>query len=286
MTFSRRPRGLTLVEALVAIGLALLLGVVMVRMISSGLSSHRKATESRDAQAGSRNVMGQLVAELRSAAVPPLSGPLVVTPVFWPGVWGADQEPATTDPFYPREEQTLAGEDLELDVATNRVVYVRMAESDPQPDDGPLDRFALVELLVPKEFPHTIERRIHPVSIQGGALTRTQVQGADGVVRDGWTLDPGYLDAQQPTNPDIIFDAGKDARVTFRVGHRTFEPASDPGRTRYPQIFSPGVFRVDVAVAIGSNGPEAFTTAWPDVGRWSTLREETTELKIPSVRQN
>ncbi len=281
---SVRPRGLTLVEGLVASTLALLLGIVMVKMISSGLSAHRKGTETRDAQAGTRNVMGQLVAELRSAAVPPLTEPLVVTPVFWPGVWGAAQEQASPDPFYPREEQEVG--DLELDLATNRVVYIRMAESEPGPDDGPLDRFALVELLVPKEFPNVIERRVHPVSVQGGALIRAEVEGADGVVRNGWILDLAFLDAQEVGEPDIIFDAGKDARVTFRVGHRTFEPASDPGRTRYPQIFNPGVFRVDVAVAIGSNGTEAFTTAWPEVEQWSTLREETTELKIPSVRQN
>lgn len=279
-----RSRGLTLVEALVASTLALLLGIVMVKMISSGLSAHRKGTETRDAQAGTRNVIGQLVAELRSAAVPPLTEPLVVTPVFWPGVWGADQEQASSDPFYPRERQEVG--DQELDIATNRVVYIRMAESEPQPDDGPLDRFALVELLVPKEFPNVIERRVHPLTAQDGALIRGEVEGADSVVRNGWILDLAFLDAQEVGEPDIIFDAGKDARVTFRVGHRTFEPASDPGRTRYPQIFNPGVFRVDVAVAIGSDGSEAFTTAWPEVEQWSTLREETTELKIPSVRQN
>lgn len=281
---SARLRGLTLAEGLVASTLALLLGIVMVKMISSGLSAHRKGTETRDAQAGTRNVMGQLVAELRSAAVPPLTEPLVVTPIFWPGVWGAAQEQPSADPFYPREKQEVG--ELELDIATNRVVYVRMAESEPLPDDGPLDRFALVELLVPKDFPNQIERRVHPVTAQDGALIRAEVEGADGVVRNGWILDLAFLDAQEAGEPDIIFDAGKDARVTFRVGHRTFEPASDPGRTRYPQIFNPGVFRVDVAVAIGSNGTEAFTTAWPENEQWSTLREETTELKIPSVRQN
>ncbi|MFA5507367.1 MAG: hypothetical protein WC314_00065 [Vulcanimicrobiota bacterium] len=278
-------RGLTLIEALVAGFLALLLGLVMVRMLGSGLSAHRKGAQSRDAQAGARNVVNLVVAELRSAAVPPLSEPVVISPVFWPGVWGAEQEGASTDLFYPREEQE-AGEGLELDLATNRVIYVRMSESKVEPTGGPLDAFALVELLVPKDKPGTLERRIYPLVALGGALVQEQVEGADGAARDGWMVDLSLLEGQSPINSDIIYDAGKDARVSFRVGHRTFEPASDPGRTRYPQPFDPGVYRVDVAVAIGSNGEGALTSAWPRSEEWETLREETTELKIPSVRQN
>jgi hypothetical protein len=282
----RRQRGLTLTEGIIATTLALLLGLVMVKMISSGLGAHKKGTQSRDAESGVRSVMGILVAELRSASVPPLSEPLLVTPVFWPGVWGANQETGSLGDFYARDKED-AGNSLERDLATNRVVYVRSMESDPDPDDGPLDQFALVELLVPEDHPGVIERRVHPLLVTGGALVRQQVEGADGTMRDGWLLDISYLESQTAPNiPDIIYDAGKNARVTFRVSHRTFQPASDPGRTRYPQLFDPGVFRVEVAVAIGSDGAEALTTAWPQRNDWSTLREETTELKIPSVRQN
>lgn len=259
----------------------------MVKVISSGLSAHKKGTQSRDAESGVRNVLSMLVAELRSASVPPLSEPLVVTPVFWPGVWGGEQEPGSGDPFYLRELKAVGDGDEERDLATNRVVYIRAMESDPEPDDGPLDRFALVELLVPKDSPGVIERRVHPVVALDGALVKEQVEGADGAEREGWILDHSFLQSQTaPENPDIIYDAGKNARVTFRVSHRTFQPASDPGRTRYPQLFDPGVFRVEVAVAVGADGVEAYTTAWPRKEDWSTLREETTELKIPSVRQN
>lgn len=281
----RRAFGITLTEGIVAATLAVVLGVLMVKLIGSGLGAHRKGTESRDAEVGVRNVVGMLVAELRSAAVPPLSDPLVVTPVFWPGVWGADQESGTSDEFYPRERQEV--EEIEQDIATNRVVYVRMTEAEPEPGDGPLDRFAVVELVVPKETPNLIERRVHPLLALGGPLIRQKVTGAGGGVQDGWLLDLDYIqDYEEKENPDIIYDAGQDARVAFRVSHRTFEPASDPGRTRYPQLFDPGVFRVEVAVAIGADGEQAMTTAWPQGSDWSTLREETTELKIPSVRQN
>jgi hypothetical protein len=282
----RRALGLTLTEAIIATTLALLLGLLMVKMISSGLDAHKKGTQSRDAESGVRSLVGMFVAELRSASVPPLSEPMVVTPVFWPGAWGAEQELGTGDAFYLREEQD-AGDGNERDLATNRLVYVRTLETDPEPDDGPLDRFVLVELLVPKDSPAVIERRVHPLQTAGGALTQKQVEGADGVTREAWVLDLSFLESQTPPeNPDIIYDAGKNARVAFRVSHRTFQPASDPGRTRFPQLFDPGVFRVEVAVAVGSDGAEAFTTAWPQKDDWSTLREETTELKIPSVRQN
>ena len=278
-------RGLTLPEALIGSAIALALGIVMVKMLSSGLSAQKKGTESRDAQVGLRNVMGTLSAELRSAAVPPLTDPRVITPVFWPGAWGATQEPAVSDPFYLREEIELDEEGSKRDLASNRLVYVRLSETDPGPAAGPLARFALVELLVPSERPSVIERRLHSLEMVGGLLSTQMVTGADGVSREAWVLDPALL-ASQPTpeQPVILYDAGPNARVAFRVGHRTFEPASDPGRSRYPQIFDPGVFKVDVA--IGISRVSADTGAWPQLSEWSTLREETTEIRIPAVRQN
>lgn len=279
-------RGITLTEALLGGALALFLGVVMVRLISSGLSTHSKGSQTRDAQAGVRNVVGLLVAELRSAAVPPLAEPLVVTPVFWPGVWGAAQEISPSDPFYLRETSALEG-DLEQDLASNRLVFVRASENVSETASSPLEQFALVELLVPKDRPNVIERRVHSLASLNAALEKGQVEGADGTQRSAWLLNLSTLDAVEASpNPDILYDAGTDARVAFRVSHRSFEPVSDPGRTRYPQLFDPGVFKVEVAVGIEANEGEAVPSSWPEPADWSTLREETTELRIPAVRQN
>lgn len=279
--------GLTLVEAIIATTLALVLGLLMVKLLTSGLGAHSKGAESRDAQAGVRNLVAILVAELRSSTAPPVASPLVVTPVFWPGVWGAEQELSTFGDFYPREEQALPESSLEVDSATNRVLYVRTREDIIDTETGPLAPFALVELFVPESRPNVVERRLHSLTGLNAFLKKNQVTGADGELRDAWLLDVGALAALPPSEqPEVVFDAGPDAKVSFRVSHRTFEPTGDPGRTRYPQQFDPGVFRVEVAVAVGAESSDAVDPPWPEKSQWSTLREEATELRIPAVRQN
>lgn len=281
-----RCRGLTLVEALIATGLALLLGLLMVKLLSSGLGAQSKGAQSRDAQSGVRNLLGILVAELRSAVAPPLAEPLVVTPVFWPGAWGADQELAQPSFFYPRERLPNA-DGGETDSAVNRLFYVRSTETPADPTLGPLASFALVELFIPSERPGTVERRIHLLTGLDAFLKKGQVQGADETQREAWLLDIQAVEALEPSlEPDVLFDAGPQARVAFRVSHRTFEPVSDPGRTRFPQIFDPAVFRLTVVIAIGEKEPMDIPLAWPQKEAWATFREESTELKIPSVRQN
>jgi len=283
----RSRQGLTLTEAIVAATLAVVLGLLMLKLLTSGLGAHRKGAESRDAQSGVRNVISLLVAELRSATPPPLASPLVVTPVFWPGVWGSEQELSSPSGFYLREERPVGEEDEELDVATNRLVYVRAREDEVDPEGGPLAPFALVELLVPEDRPHQIERRIHSLEGLNVPLLKREVSGADETEREGWLLDMDTLLAlPAPENPDILYDAGPDARVAFRVSHRTFAPIGDPGRTRYPQLFEPGVFRVEVAVAVNRLKDSSALQAWPEKADWSTVREDGTELRIPSVRQN
>lgn len=275
---------MTVTEALVGGAIALALGVVMVRMLSAGLGTHGKAVQSRDAEAGVRNLLGQLVAELRSAAVPPLSDPATSTPVFWPGVWGAEQELANLGPFYPREERLL-DDGVEGDTATNRLLYVRVSESVGESAASPLDGFVLVELLVPEERPSVLERRIH--SLNSTLLQRRTVTTASGSSQPGWVLDPAQLQSySSPGEPDILYDAGPGSRVALRVSHRTFKPVSDPGRTRYPDLFDPGAFKLEVAVALQPKSEAAALEPWPDKTQWSTLREETTEIRIPAVRQN
>jgi hypothetical protein len=280
-------RGITLTEAVIATALALVLGLLMLKLLTSGLGAHRKGAESRDAQAGVRNLIGLLVAELRSATPPPLADPLVMTPVFWPSVWGAEQELSASGSFYPRAESAATSGTDQVDAATNRVVYVRATEDARGSEEGPLAPFALVELFVAVDRPGAVERRVHSLTGLDVALKKGKVKGADGLIREGWLLDPLVLEALPPAaQPDIVFDAGPDAQVAFRVSHRTFEPAADPGRTRYPQLFEPGVFRVEVSIAIGAKDRGATPKAWPEPEDWSTFREEATELRIPAVRQN
>lgn len=283
----RRTRGLTLAETIVAIVLALLLGILMLKLLISGLGAHSKGAESRDAQAGVRNLVSLLVAELRSSSVPPLAEPLVISPVFLPGVWGGDQEPAGVSEFYPRAQVGDASTPEGTDEVTNRVVYVRTKENLGASDQGPLDPFVLVELFVPQERPWLVERRFHKLDGLDSLMKKERVQGADGQEREAWVLDLPALEALETEGPsDILFDAGPEARVAFRVSHAVFQPVSDPGRTRYPELFEPGVFRLAVAVAIRPKSESATQKPWPDVKDWSTMREESTEIRIPVVRQS
>lgn len=279
-------KGLTLSEALVATSLTLILGIVMMKLLSSGLGAHSKGSQSRDAQAGVRNVISLVVAELRSSAPLPLSDPSPVTPVFWPGVWGASQE-LTQLPNYPRVTEAHSNGRDQSDSATNRLVYVRAREDNAPAGQGPLAAYVLVELVVPVDRPSVIERRIHTLNDINSPLLARNVDGANGDRTRGWLLDMGILDGATPAGgSEVVYDAGKDARVSFKVSHLTFNPSADPGRTRYPQLFEPGVFRLEVAIAVKAESANATTSPWPQTDEWSTIRQEATEIRIPSVRQN
>ena len=144
-----------------------------------------------------------------------------------------------------------------------------------------------MELFVPKDRPHQIERRIHALVGSTVPMLVRNVNGADRKSRRAWSFEPSPLDSERPVeNPDVVFDSGSGTRVAFKVSHRTFRPQADPGRTRYPQLFDPGVFKVEVAVAIDKSDETVELHSWPSKENWETLREEMTELRIPSVRQN
>lgn len=267
--------------------LALFLGVLTVKLLSSGLGAHSKGAESRDAQAGVRSLISILVSELRSSSVPPLAEPLVISPVFWPGVWGADQESGAGSEFYPRIQLGDAEAPEETDLSTNRVIYVRIKDGASDPGAGPLEPFLLVELFVPQDRPWLVERRLHRLDGLDSLLKREQVKGADGQERDAWIFDAAALEnTSSGDEEDILFDAGPEARVAFKVSHAAFRPASDPGRTRFPELFEPGVFRLSVAVAIKPKSESATQKPWPEAEDWSTMREESTEIRIPAVRQS
>lgn len=280
-----RPWGLTLIEGIVAAALAVVLGFLILQFISSSLGAHRKGQLSRTAQAGTRTLVGLLVSELRSASVPPISSPTTTSPVLFPGIWGGQQEPGNLGDFYPREEVEEDGH--RRDLVTNRVFYVRAADNSDSANLDPLAQYALVELLVPESNPGVVERRVHSLTSAPSLLTVGDVEGADKAPRRGWMLDLTTIAGlTPPTTPDIVFDAGSDSRVAFRVSHREFDPPSDPGRTRNPEIFDPGTFRIEVAVAFDPQLSSAVNQPWPAQAQWNVLRTETTELLIPAVRSN
>jgi hypothetical protein len=272
-------------EGLVAGALAVVLGFLVLQFINSSLGAHRRGQLTRTAQAGTRTLVGLLVGELRSASVPPLSSPTTSSPVFFPGVWGGSQEPGSLSPFYAREE--VADGDKKRDQVTNRLFYVRAAENSDSTNLDPLAQYALVELLVPESNPGVIERRVHKLAGLPSLLTTGSVQGADNASHTGWMLDLTAIAAlPEPSAPDILFDAGTDSRVAFRVSHLEYDPPSDPGRTRNPEIFDPGTFRIEVAVAFEPQLSSAVNQPWPSQDQWEVLRTETTELLIPAVRSN
>lgn len=281
----RRSRGLTMAEALVALFLTVVMGVLIWKFIATSLGAHRKGQLTRSAQAGCRDSIGLLVGELRSASIPPLASPTVTSPVFWPGPWGAAQEGTELGGvFYPREENS--GDGQLRDMATNRLLYVRTLQNADPADLDPLAPYALVELLVPDGDPGKIERRVHPLKGTNLLITNS-VQGADNGPHQAWVVDSAALQAlAPPSSRDYVYDAGPDSRVAFRVSHLSFQPASDPGRTRFPEPFDPGTFRIEVAVAYDPQLSSAVNVPWPAQEQWSTLRTEATELRIPSVRSN
>lgn len=277
----RRHRGITLSEALVAAALTVVVGVLLAQLIRSGLGAHEKGTRARTAQAAARSVVSLLVSELRSSVTAPFSTTDAISPVFWPGVWGADQEGSPSEPFFLRELTTLEN-DVEVDRSHNRLLYIRTNDVEPPPGSPPLDAYALVELRINKEQPNLLERRVMPLSGADSPVQLKDVQGADGAVHQAWVVELDNIDEDLPA--EVLHDSGKDSRLAFRVSHGEFEPPSDPGRTRFPELFEPGVFTVDVAVAIGSKGKPL--QAWPAKTDWETWRGESTDLRIPSVRSN
>lgn len=276
----RSQRGLSLIEGLVAGALAVVMGFLLLNFIRTSLGAHRKGQLSRTAQAGARDMLALVVGELRSSAVPPLS-PAVSSSVFWPGVWGPESEGENLGPEYPRE---VSG-DPEHDEASHRLVYVRTGQAS-ESDTDLLAGYALTELLVPSSRKGALERRVHKLS-GGGLLVTTEVTGADSRQRTGWMLDSGVFTAlPAPAQPDLVFDAGPDSRVGFRVSHVRYAPLADPGRSRTPELYDPGIFRVEVVVALGPHGPTALDSEWPKDEDWDVCRSEATEIRIPAVRSS
>ena len=276
-----RNRGLSVAELLVASVVALLLLGVMFGLLRQGIGAHEKGSQSRRCQAGVRRVMAILTAELRSSSTPPLSSPTADSPVFWPSVWGSQQEVSDFGRFYPREQTPLDNGD-EWDRATNRFFFVRRSDDSPAPND-PLSSHVLVEFLVSESNPGALERRVHPLTSDQGFLIRQSIEGADGRPRQAWLLSSGDLPSA-PDEPEVVFDAGPESQVAFRIAHQTHKPSGDPGRTRFPQLFEPGVFRIEVSVSMGKTQPEAVLLPWAKAEDWETYRTEDTEIRIPSVR--
>lgn len=273
-----RRRGVTLAEALIAITLAVILGVLLVQLISSGVGAHRKGTQTRNAQSGTRNLVSLVTSELRSSVAAPMPQRPAISPVFWPGSWGAAQEGTPTEPFYLRDEVDLDG--VQWDRSHNRLLYIRSNEQAATGVD-PLEAYALVELRVPVAAPNLLERRIYPLTGAQSPLVLRDIKGADDATRQEWVLDLDRLSAQ---DPEVLFDSGTDSRIALRVSHRLFEPPGDPGRTRFPQLFDPSAFQIEAAVAVGSGGQPL--KPWPLKAEWETWRGETSEIRIPSVRSN
>lgn len=282
MSRRQRSSGLTLIEGVIAGALAVVIGFLLLQLVQSSLAAHRKGQLNRSSQAGARSLLSLLVSELRSASVPPLPSPAVTTPIYWPGVWGAEFEGENLGPLYPRE--TVGGEP-EFDRASNRMLYVRAADNDGSNLD-PLASYALAELIVPEGRPAALERRLH--ALTGSDILRVgDVRGADGAPRRAWLLNAPVLEALvAPAQPDIVFDAGSDSRIAIRVSHPSYEPPGDPGRTRNPELFDPGSFRIEVAVAHGARVSTAMHDVWIRNEEWESCRTETTELRIPSVRSS
>lgn len=273
-------RGMTLMEGIVAGALAVVLGLVILGIVRSSLQAHRKGQLGRTAQAGARDLLATVVSELRSSAVPPLT-PAVSTSVFWPGVWGPEVEGASLGEGYQRE---LAG-DPEQDQSYHRLLYVRTASNEVTEVD-PLANYVLTELLVPESRPGAVERRIHKL-VGSGLLKTLPITGADSLSRPRWLLDSAVLLATPESEfPDLIFDAGPDSRVGIRVSHALYKPLADPGRTRNPELYDPGAFRVEVVIAMGAKTLTAVESLWPKDEDWTVCRKDTTQIQIPAVRSS
>lgn len=288
MKFFRR--GMTLIELLVACGLAVVLGSVAFNFIAHSVETHRRSQLGRLAQGGVRDLGGILVAELRSASPPPYAG-FVASPVFWPGIWGATLEGVTLNNFYPREELVDPDDsDLKVDRVSNRLLYVRRDEKASSSLTGdPLAGYRLVEIFVPKDHPNVVERRQHDIyPTAASALQEMSIEGADNNAHAAWVIDVAKVGAEPPVlsddKKDIVFDAGEGARVAFRVSHKTLVPVGDPGRVLNPEFFDPAVFLIEVTVAYNDLKPEDPMEVYPKQERWQVLRAESTELRIPAAR--
>ncbi len=279
--------GLTLAEVTVASLLAVVLGLLAVQLIASGLGAHRRGTEARSAQAGVRQLLSLLVSELRSASIPPLTSPVPLSPIFWPDTWGPDQANGSVGAHYPRSIVGSEDSGEEWDQSENKVVYVRGLAAPPEDSFSALSQSVLVVLSVPEERPGSLERRVFRLDQHPNLLVRRQVEGADGRTITAWQLEVSALDTLSQSEPgETIFDAGADTQVAFQVSHREFEPSSDPGRTRFPERFDPGLFRVQVGLALTARQREAALEPWPEKAAWQTHRVEETDVRLPSVRAN
>lgn len=251
-----RKRAFTLIEAVVAAALLVILGTVIWQLLSFGIRAHGKGEAHRLAQSNARQILDLLTSELRSAVVLPVATPTLKSAVLWPDPWGTQGgvafDPAT---FYPRVEQNEGTTNPVLyDQVSNRVIFSRAGRQTGDQTFTSIDLadYVYVEYLVPETARHTLVRNVY--TTQGlTALATQNINDAQGDSNLEWLVEPGYFDGQTNLQAREVVAELNDPtdRINFRVMHPRYENPADAAGTIDPELFDPRVFKVEVQVGVG-----------------------------------
>ncbi|MCA9797480.1 MAG: prepilin-type N-terminal cleavage/methylation domain-containing protein, partial [Candidatus Eremiobacteraeota bacterium] len=192
-----RKRAFTLIEAVVAAALLVILGTVIWQLLSFGIRAHGKGEAHRLAQSNARQILDLLTSEMRSAVALPVATPTLKSAVLWPDPWGT-QGGVSFNPttFYGRVEQNEGTTNPILyDEVNNRVIFSRAGRQtgDQAFTSIDLGDYVYVEYVVPETARNTLVRNVY--TTQGlTALATNNINDAQGDSSLEWLVDPGFFD--------------------------------------------------------------------------------------------
>ncbi len=188
-------KGFTLIELILAMALFIALMGGLAFAIMRGIRVHDFESVTREAQRSTRNVLNQMVEELRCAV--PLSTMEnarynIASGVWYPDCYGSEDsgEMLGGGGFYKcgLYEDTGVDASGSVHVAFNRLIFTRAANS---PTEGNMDAnhniqgYVFVDWFVPKDAPNRIYRVVHRVNVNYKPYSFRAIPGTS---TSGWVL--------------------------------------------------------------------------------------------------
>ena len=170
-----RIKGFTLIELILAMALFIALMGGLAYAIMRGIRVHEFESVTREAQRSARNVLNQMVEELRCAVPLSTMGSArynIASGVWYPDCYGSKDSGSLLggNGFYKCDRYEDSGVDSKgtVHIAFNRLIFTRAANSAAE---GSVDAnhniqgYVFVDWFVPKDAPNRIYRVVHKVNV-------------------------------------------------------------------------------------------------------------------------
>ncbi len=190
-----RIKGFTLIELILAMALFVALMGGLAYAIMRGIRVHEFESVTREAQRSARNVLNQMVEELRCAV--PLSTMEnarynIASGVWYPDCYGSVDTGSLLggNGFYKCDlyEDNNVESTGTVHIGFNRLIFTRAANSEAEGNidaNHNIQGYVFVDWFVPKDAPNRIYRVVHKVNVANKPFA---FQAIPGINTSGWVL--------------------------------------------------------------------------------------------------